>query len=217
MTMSLILEALRKSEAERRRGQAPDVTVELSPPPVAGRVNMRRWLWPVLALVTLFALVPVLAIWWIARDSWVPDAAPADAAEAGAAVVAPEPGAEPAPAIVPREPAAMPAPTPALPMPAQMQTPAPVPTVPVTLPADAAPIPAPAPAPSEVENPPSVGMSGVRLSMHLWNEDPARRLVVLNGQRMTEGDRHGAITLVEILRDGVVVERDGLRARVDLP
>ena len=65
--------------------------------------------------------------------------------------------------------------------------------------------------------PAAVGMSGVRLSMHLWNEDPARRFVVLNGQRMMEGDRSGNVTLVEILRDGVLVERDGLRARVDLP
>ena len=64
---------------------------------------------------------------------------------------------------------------------------------------------------------PALGMSGVRLSMHLWNEDPARRFVVLNGQRMMEGERIGNITLVEILRDGVIVERDGQQARIDLP
>jgi general secretion pathway protein B len=33
--MSLILEALRKSEAERRRGESPDLRTEL--PPVASR------------------------------------------------------------------------------------------------------------------------------------------------------------------------------------
>ena len=33
--MSLILEALRKSEAERRRGSTPDVAMELPPVPAA--------------------------------------------------------------------------------------------------------------------------------------------------------------------------------------
>ena len=36
--MSLILEALRKSEAERRRGDAPDLRVEL-PPPAATKIR----------------------------------------------------------------------------------------------------------------------------------------------------------------------------------
>ena len=212
--MSLILEALRKSEAERRRGEAPDVAVELSPPPASGRVNMRRWLWPVLATVTLFALVPVLAIWWIAGDSWMPDAA-----SQGTPVPAEVPVLAPdvAPAVVPRAPAVVRAPPlPPLPPPA-----APIAGPQAPLPTDAPPIPAPAPAPVAMppaEAPPTtVGMSGVRLSMHLWNEDPSRRFVVLNGQRMMEGDRNGNLTLLDILRDGVVVERDGLRARIDLP
>lgn len=60
-------------------------------------------------------------------------------------------------------------------------------------------------------------MSGIKLSMHLWNDVPTRRFVVLNGQRMAEGERVGDLLLVEILRDGVVVERDGQRARINLP
>ena len=57
----------------------------------------------------------------------------------------------------------------------------------------------------------------LRMSMHLWNDVPARRFVVLNGQRMAEGERVGDLLLVEILRGGVVVERDGQRARINLP
>ena len=217
--MSLILEALRKSEAERRRGQAPDVAVELSPPQASGRVDVRRWLWPVLAAVTLFALVPVLAIWWIARDSWVPDDAPAasPAAASDPPAIATDVTREVAPAVVARAPARLPVTVPPPDAAATADRP-PEPVAPATpsLPAPPSPDPDQAAMPGPAA-PAAVGMSGVRLSMHLWNEDPARRFVVLNGQRMMEGDRSGNVTLVEILRDGVLVERDGLRARVDLP
>ena len=82
---------------------------------------------------------------------------------------------------------------------------------------DAPPPPFPAPQPVAPAPPPASGMSGIKLSMHLWNDVPARRFVVLNGQRMAEGERVGDLLLVEILRDGVVVERDGQRARINLP
>ena len=54
--MSLILEALRKSEAERRRGEAPDLRVELPPPPPPKRhVPLAAWLAGGLALALLVA------------------------------------------------------------------------------------------------------------------------------------------------------------------
>ena len=40
--MSLILEALRKSEAERRRGEMPDLRAELPPPAAGSRSSLRR-------------------------------------------------------------------------------------------------------------------------------------------------------------------------------
>lgn len=59
--MSLILEALRKSEAERRRGQAPDLSVEL--PPTAQRRHRPTgaWLWPAVALM----LAAILLLAWV--------------------------------------------------------------------------------------------------------------------------------------------------------
>ena len=60
-------------------------------------------------------------------------------------------------------------------------------------------------------------MPAVKLSMHMWDEAPSKRFVILDGQRMAEGDRNGEITVVAIERDGVVVERNGQRARVPLP
>ena len=46
--MSLILEALRKSEAERRRGQAPDLYAELPPVARMQRQPVPVWLWVVI-------------------------------------------------------------------------------------------------------------------------------------------------------------------------
>ena len=63
----------------------------------------------------------------------------------------------------------------------------------------------------------ATGLPPVKLTMHMWDEAPARRFVILDGQRMAEGDRSGGLSVVEIRRDGVVVERDGQRARVPLP
>jgi general secretion pathway protein B len=64
--MSLILEALRKSEAERRRGQAPDLHAEL--PPAAQPVRSARpaWQWPTLAIGAAAALA------WLALGPWSP-------------------------------------------------------------------------------------------------------------------------------------------------
>ncbi len=207
--MSLILEALRKSEAERRRGQTPDVAAELSPPPAPARIDLARWMWPVLGLVALLAALPVLAIWWTTRT-------PATPAPRAAPAVATEIQPAAAPAVVPRRPQPVPKLAPAAPAPLPSPAPARVPPVAVATP-EPAPASAPPPAPTPPAPPAAVGLPGVRLSMHLWNDDPARRFVVLNGQRMMEGERNGDLLLVEILRDGVLVERNGQRARIDLP
>lgn len=57
----------------------------------------------------------------------------------------------------------------------------------------------------------------IKLSMHMWDDVPSKRFVILNSQRMTEGDRYGGITVVAIERNGVVVESNGIKARVPLP
>ena len=62
--MSLILEALRKSEAERRRGQTPDLLTDAIPVAPAARRAPPNWtvLLPVIgaALITL-----LLVVWWL--------------------------------------------------------------------------------------------------------------------------------------------------------
>src|SRR5690606_25468116 len=59
--MSLILEALRKSEAERRRGEAPDLRVEL--PPVASPRRAAVPAWAGIAGVALVLLAALALLW----------------------------------------------------------------------------------------------------------------------------------------------------------
>jgi len=65
--MSLILEALRKSEAERRRGQVPGLHAEM--PPAARPARPRPAHWPWLASI---AVITIVAATWLLRDKWVP-------------------------------------------------------------------------------------------------------------------------------------------------
>lgn len=88
--MSLILDALRKSEAERRRGQAPDLYAEL--PPLVPRTVARRPAWP----WWLAGAVALLATLWMLRDvQTMAGSANAPAADAAAPLSAPPPDAAP--------------------------------------------------------------------------------------------------------------------------
>lgn len=207
--MSLILEALRKSEAERRRGQSPDVAMELPPVALVRARATPVWVVPAVVFVVLVALA---LAWWSRRDEPTP-AVPGPVADV--AVVAPD--LTPAqPVVVAQKPFAQP---PTSPQP----LPVPAPTEPVVIDsgrrvdAGSPPTVPPPPPPAETPNIGDTASGPVKLSMHMWNESPAARFVILNGQRMGEGDRNGDLTVVSIERDGVIVERNGQRARVPLP
>ena len=237
--MSLILEALRKSEAERRRGQGPDIHAELPPPAVAARrAPAPPWVWLLPGAVVL-----VLGLLWLARHT-APASTPA-ATRTTVPTVAPQPPSpadvlpavarlEPPPPAVPAlqhaEPAAPPtadAVAAAAPPPARAAMPVPAAGA-TQLPAAAAPLPTPAPAP-----PPATDTAGtlqladlapedrkalpaLKLSMHMWNDDPAQRFVILDGQRFVEGDRIGDAVVTAILRDGVVLDWNGRRLKLPI-
>lgn len=260
--MSLILEALRKSEAERRRGEAPDLRVELPPPPPPKPGTPRAaWLAGGLAV----AVLAVAALW--------PRAEQRDAAGEGSepdrlqrAVAderqAPVDGATRVGATQDDFPAVerievpggttAPPPAPDMPLaPPPMATRAaeeaaaaadagaaadrqtmrrPVPAAPAPEPAPE-PDPAPATAPRAFPAEPGDGalritslppgqrerLPEARLSLHMWNEDPARRFAVIDGQRRVEGDRLGEATIVAIDREGVLLDLDGQQVRLPLP
>jgi general secretion pathway protein B len=214
--MSLILEALRKSEAERRRGNTPDVAMELPPVSAVRARTTPAWVLPAAAI----AIVALLAwAWWSQRGTGG-DAMMQPAATAGAEPVIDTP----APPVVVARAATPPAPPPSsTPMPpteAPVAAPAPAPAAAIAQPAPQPARPSPPPMPVETRDVAEIDTTSippVKLSMHMWDESPARRFVILDGQRLAEGERHGELTVVAIERNGVVVERGGQRARVPLP
>lgn len=273
--MSLILEALRKSEAERRRGDAPDLCVELPPPaPPQRRTAPFAWiaggaLLAALALVVLWprdgtqvaadgdrtAATPAIPADPPAAAAPSPgDAAGADVPASGRGVaggagrVPPEggfpvveriqaPDAGPAPKPVPDHPS-VPEPRAAADLP-HVQAPEPTPGVQLAPPPMATRTGGQAPAATIGSDAPAAGtraggsrgalrvnglsssqrerLPGLKLSLHMWNEDPARRFAVIDGQRRIEGDRLGDATITAIDRDGVLLDLDGQAVRVPLP
>jgi len=262
--MSLILDALRKSEAERRRGQAPGLHTGM-PMPAAPRASAWRHA-PIVAggVLVLVAVALLLARGQPAGDAREAPAA-TDAAKATAGDGAPPlddavgeaqpppaaPGAA-APASAPlpgaaatarhgTEPtkapasadlrAAIPAlPVPPLPRTAAAATQAPVvgPGSPATAIAPSAPAaPVPTAASDEVEDPlPTLAilppgeratLPALKLSMHVWNETPARRFAIVDGQRIVEGAQLGGAVVTQIRRDGVELDVNGRRVLLPRP
>ncbi|MDT8437780.1 MAG: general secretion pathway protein GspB [Wenzhouxiangellaceae bacterium] len=67
--MSLLLDALRKSEAQRRRGELPRLQTPVASDSVAARGSDRRPRWPwIAALVMLGAVVAVAVVWQAGRS-----------------------------------------------------------------------------------------------------------------------------------------------------
>ncbi|MGY6518513.1 MAG: general secretion pathway protein GspB [Lysobacteraceae bacterium] len=243
--MSLILEALRKSEAQRRLGQAPDL-LAAAPAPPPSRRRFPRWLLVALALMAVGA-----GAWWLGRLA-VPDPANGQRVEAAAPVATgeatprhpeaalplslqpePEPAVAPATrqATPPRSTQPAPAPAPAVPQPPPEQAvtrPAPPPVLPLDAPAVEAATPAAVGTVIEVDHGATplaalpaaerAALPELRVSMHLYAEEPDRRFAIVDGRRVSEGSLLAGSGVVEaITRDGLVVEFDGRRVLVPRP
>lgn len=233
--MSMILEALRKSEAERQRGRAPGLFVEQRP----ARARERRvpgWAW------SLGALLLAVLLAWVWRDGRRPllpavpepvadQAAPASSPQntprverkaTGSDALAPitlppRPSPEPAAALArPAETAAgktARAPTEVPPVETSRAAAATEPGVPP--PADALPyVPGLAALPASER----AALPPLKLSMHVFNADPAQRFVILDGQRLGQGASPVAgVVLEEIRRDGLVLSVNGQRLLLARP
>lgn len=239
--MSLILEALRKSEAERQRGRMPDLHAEL--PPVAPMRVSRTVGWPWFAGAVLLlagALVawsmsgargtlpipgdaPVRATPALAHDALPPvphfeRSAPPDAARSTA-----RGPADTSPPTAPRVADASrmtadrrPPPSPA-PSAETASTPAPPPSPPVPLPLPpAAEAGGAAMTLADLAPAQRKALPPLRLSMHMWNDDPSQRFVILDGARVGEGDRVGDAVVRAITRDGVLLYWQGRALKVPL-
>ena len=239
--MSFILDALRKSEAARRRSEAPDLfaTMPVTHEHMRARPNWPLWLLGAVAAISLIAL-----LWLLAQRA--PEAPTASATTSptvdasaetepsnDAAVSAPalDPVTvpippQPRPPVDPVLPAAAAAtsplpsaPLPAAPLPPQRELPAPPPDIA----AAAAPILPLALAPTgsivslaDLDPATRKLLPPLKLSMHLWNETPARRFVILDGQRLREGDLLGELVIERITREGAVLAWRGGQLQIEL-
>jgi general secretion pathway protein B len=192
--MSFILDALKKSEAERQRQAGPTLLeVRVTPP----RRHLPLW---AVALAVLLGVNLVALLWFMLRK---PEAAPVPIAAAPSVAAAPPPVIVTAPA----QPAAV-TPAPA----AATAAAAPSGAETAANPADLQPaVPASAGATRDAQGPPSyaeVGsnMPDLRLDLHVYSPRAAERYALINMHKVHEGDvlPEGA-RVIAINKDGVVL------------
>ena len=240
--MSLILEALRKSEAERRRGAAPSLYAEMPPAPTSASRFGPRWpMW-----VGLAALLPVAA--WIAYGAVHPDHV--------TPMVDTPIAASKSPVLAPVHHLEAPTPPPVIRAevaPAANEAPiakATAPDSPATAtddePQTAAELAASiaareqaaernrrdavasSPAPTAMRSPErSLSLSELsaderkalpplKMSMHLWNADASQRFVIIDGDRLHEGDHIGNAVVTAIVSDGVLLDWNGRQLKLPI-
>ncbi|WP_374473797.1 general secretion pathway protein GspB [Arenimonas sp.] len=210
--MSVILDALRKSEAERQRGRAPGLFVEQVALPSRRR---RRPAW-IFVLPALLA-AGIVAGWFLRPQTNGPTVAavPVDAPPADTAMPPPE---------LPTTTAALPArPVPAnqeaLVPPPQLLPPEPeAPPAPVPAEATALPVEPLLPRLADLPAAERATLPPLKLSMHVFADEPAQRFVILDGRRQGEGASPAAgVVIEEIRRDGVVLSANGRRLLLPRP
>lgn len=235
--MSFILDALRKSETARRRSEAPDLFANMSS---AVEPVRARPVWPAWTIGGVGVLSLIAALWLFVMRT--PDRPVAVVAAESS--TAPSPTMDAAvPLLTTNEPAPLPpAPAPVAP-PIAPRTPSPVQTAAPTAPVETTnprelrappleiPVTPPPASSSSTAAPPGGGQTvaladlepnarkqlpSLKLSMHLWNETPSQRFVILDGQRLKEGDVLGEIVIEQITRDGALLNWRGGRLKIEL-
>jgi general secretion pathway protein B len=199
--MSLILDALKKSEQERRRDKGPDL--QTIHQPLAARAPRRSYglAWGALLLAVNAA---ALGYWWQQRGAPSPTAAQAPPASAPAAV---PPAGAPAPAPAATAPVAAPAaktaPAVAVASDAEFTqiTPGGNPMSAGVAAADL-PIQEVDELPEDVRN----NLPAMTFSFHVFSSSPQQRTIIINNRRMREGEEvSSGLLLQQITEDGVVL------------
>lgn len=203
--MSYILDALRKSDRDRRRN-VPPVAADARPEFRAGPPVRRSGLVRALGMGALVA-IGVAAGAWIARepaptavvplaDTRIPVLPAAGADPTPDAASATGPAESGAPSVI--SPGAAP-PTPAVESPAQAATadePRERPPGPLEL--------------WQLTDAEQRYLQGLDVSFHVYSPDPVQRAVIVNGLRAREGQSLGEdLRLAEIVADGVILEFQG--------
>jgi general secretion pathway protein B len=199
--MSYILDALKKAEAERD----PQARVSLA---MDARERQRQRLIQYLVITALLVNAAVLG-YLFAPELLEPRTDPAPTSTSAEPTMPDDSAGAPVQAELPRTLPTRSAPVgeaPAGRTDNRVTTP-----TPSVVPATVVPrsVPASAPPPKRValsELPPAARsrFPGLSFSTHLFSSDPDLRAVVVNGQRLKEGDQLGVLTLASITEDGVV-------------
>ncbi len=238
--MSFILDALRKSETARRRSEAPDLFTSM---PNAVEAVPARTQWPMLAVGGVGVLSLIAALWLFTQrepspttaDTGTVSTAPAASADAIETTDPASPAAtsatpEPVPNTAPAAPVAPPPPIQSRVSPPAVVQVAPPPAPVIANPRDLPPppqtnaqqLPAPAPTGDRIVSLADLDagtrnqLPPLKLSMHLWNEAPSQRFLILDGQRLKEGDLLGEVVIERITRDGAVLSWRGSRLKIEL-
>lgn len=208
--MSYILDALRRAENERERGQVPGLNAQPAPGRATATPTRPMAVVPALALGLGLLLLAGLA-WWVWPQGTAPTPGGATtAAVAPPAVTAPA-VAEPTPAASASGPVAPPEPLRPLPLPVVVSAPPPPPPPP--------PAPSPAvqvPAPSAPSLSPTVALAELTAQQRrdwpplvlggvVHSDNPASRFIIVNGQLVHEGEEAAP---------GVMLERIDARAAI---
>jgi general secretion pathway protein B len=219
--MSYILDALRRADAERERGSVPGIHAQ---PAMLGEADseaprtpgLRLWIGLACALV----LAAVLVGWLLGRDTPPPPAAAPVLAAPAPVSPAPVPvNPTPAPVAAPPLVAALPpAPVPAAPRAAEAAK-TPDDRAAKLPPGAASKAPAPAPAaeprvyqlselPDDIRRElPTLAVGGA-----MYSQNPANRMLIVNGQTFHEGDKLGPnLSLQQIRLKAAVLEYKGYR------
>ena len=221
--MSYILDALKRAEAERGRGAVPGLHAQ----PLAGAADSAagpRLVKPALLLLAGIALALAgVALWRVLTEPATATPPAGVVATAPAVVVPPAapaplvPTTAPVPAAAPSEPAAPLAPTPVAAPSKPPVKPSEKPITKVDKPTAQTPSPAAAPAPtpkipSVNDLPADVRQSLPKLAISgaTYSDNPAFRMVIINGQVVREGERPLAdLALLQIRPKSVVLEFRG--------
>jgi len=101
---------------------------------------------------------------------------------------------------------------------AAADAPAPLPDAPASAPASAPPPAARGAIARLSQLPPAERkqLPAMKLSMHMWNERPAQRFVIIDGHRYIEGDRVGGAVITAIDGEGVILDLHGRPVRIPI-
>ncbi len=205
--MSLILDALKKSEQERRRDRAPDLQTIHQPTLV--RKPQRSYVVPVIIVLVVTNAI-ALAYWLQQRNApTVPAFAstvlPATTAQSVAAVA--QTKSEPAPLVAP----------------VALSKDATNPEYARITPAQSTPESPPAEAGARIEEvdelPEDIrnNLPAMTFSFHVYSSNPQQRTIIINNRRMREGEEvNSGLQLQQITEDGVILEYAGHRVHISV-